>query len=73
MQETVLVVGSRVCVTSYGPFWGSRGTVRAVHPISVEFDEPLYFYLIELEETDVGEPIWFAQDEVAAQVPLSVS
>jgi hypothetical protein len=72
-QDAVLAVGSRVYVTSDGPFWGKCGTIRNVRPIPVEFEEPWYFYLVKLEGTDSDELIWFEQDEVEAIPSCSLS
>jgi hypothetical protein len=69
MQDSVLAVGSRVYVKSYGPIWGLRGTIRAVHPITVELKQPWSFYLIQLDGTELDEPVWLAQEEVAVVKP----
>jgi hypothetical protein len=69
MQDSVLTVGSRVYVKSYGPIWGQRGTIRAVHPIAVECEQPWSFYLIQLDGTELDEAVWLAQDEVGAVKP----
>ena len=36
MGDTIFPEGSRVCVISYSPFRGLRGTVRQVHTISAD-------------------------------------
>ena len=64
MEDNVFPVGSRVRVTSYGPFRGLRGTIRAVDPIVVDLEEPFCFYHIVLEGAYIQGPIWFAYDEV---------
>lgn len=56
--------GSLVRIISYGPFRGLRGTVRSVHTISADVEEPFCFYLIALEGAQMKEPIWFEYDEV---------
>jgi hypothetical protein len=72
MQTTVLPVGSLVDVTSYSPFRGLKGTVQTVNTIAEEAEEPLCFYLVALEGTDLPEPIWFEHDEIeAAEVVAS--
>ena len=71
MRDTVLRAGSRVYVTSYGPLWGVRGTIRAVHPITVGFDQRRYFYLVKFDGTQMSEPIWLAQEDVAAATSLA--
>ena len=64
MTHDVLPVGSRVRVSSYGPFREYWGTVRDVHTIGVDFDEPFCFYLVALDHGQVKEPIWFEFGEV---------
>ena len=66
----ILPVGSRVCVTSYSPFRGLRGTIRTVDTISAELEEPFCFYQIELEGAYIKEPIWFEFDEVELVTPI---
>ena len=63
-------VGSLVCVTSYSPFRGLRGTVRSVHTIAADLDEHFCFYLIALEGAQIKGPIWFEYDEVELVAPL---
>lgn len=64
MTNYVLPVGSRVHVTSYGPFRGLRGTIRTVDTIASDLVEPFCFYLVALEGAHIQEPIWFEHDEV---------
>ena len=64
MPDNVLPVGSLVDVTSYGPFRGLKGTVQTVNTIADEAEEPFCFYLVDLEATQVQEPIWFEHNEV---------
>ncbi len=64
MTYQVLPVGSRVRVTSYGPFREHWGTVRDVHTIDASLEEPFCFYLIALDNGHRKEPIWFEYDEV---------
>jgi hypothetical protein len=73
MADNVFPVGSRVQVTSYGPFRGLRGTIRAVDPIAVDLEEPFCFYQITLEGAYIREPIWFAYDEVELVAPDTVA
>ena len=73
MQDSVFTVGSRICVKSYGPLWGLRGTIRAIYPIEAEFEQPWCFYLVKLDGMDLGEPAWFAHNEVALVTPLAAS
>jgi len=69
----VLPIGSRVRVTSSGPFRGLRGTIRTVDLIlpHEEGEEPFCFYQITLEGAHIKEPIWFACDEVESVALLS--
>ena len=57
-------MGSRVCITSYSPFRGLRGTVRDVHTIADDPDDPFCFYLIALDRVHIKEPVWFECTEV---------
>ena len=66
MQTNVLPVGSLVDVISYSPFRGLKGTVQTVNTIADEAEEPLCFYLVALEGTQLQEPVWFEHDEVEA-------
>lgn len=72
MQNKLLRVGSRVRVTSYGPFRGLRGTIRTFDAIAADLEEPFCFYLVALEGAYVKEPVWFTCDEVEliAEPPL---
>jgi hypothetical protein len=68
----VLWVGSRVRVTSYGPFRGLTGTIRAVDTISVDLEEPFCFYQISLDGSYIRVPVWFEYNEVELVAPASV-
>jgi hypothetical protein len=63
MESDVCSVSSRVQIISYGPFRGLRGTIRTVHCLPPR-EEPLCFYRITLEGTQVKEAIWFSSEEV---------
>jgi hypothetical protein len=68
----ILQVGSRVRVTSYGPFRELRGTIHAVDTIPADLKEPFCFYLVALDGTYSKEPIWFDYCEVeptASSIP----
>jgi hypothetical protein len=69
MSIEVLPVGSQVYVTSYSPFRGLRGTIRAVDTIATNGEEPCCFYQIALQGASIQEPIWFENDEVEGSVP----
>ncbi len=73
MTYHLFPVGSRICVNSYGPFRGLRGTIRTVDTISADFDEPFCFYQIVLEGAHIQEPIWFQYDEVELVASASLS
>ena len=64
METNVFPIHSLVCITSYSPFRGLRGTVCKIHSISADPEEPFCFYLIALEGAHITDPIWFEYDEV---------
>jgi hypothetical protein len=64
MGVNVLPNGSLVRITNYSPFRGLRGTIRRVHALSVDLEEPFCFYLIALEGVQIKEPLWFEYDEI---------
>ena len=64
MAYRVLTVGSRVRVTSYGPFREQWGTIREVHTIVADLEEPFCYYLIAFDGSQKKEPIWFDYSEV---------
>ncbi len=64
MTANFLPVGSRVRVTSYGPFREYWGTVRDVHTIAADLEEPFCYYLVALDNSQMKEPIWFEYSEV---------
>ena len=74
MTYRILPVGSRVRVTSYGPFREQWGTVLDVHTIAADLEEPFCYYLIALDGSRKKEPIWFDYSEVelitSSLVPL---
>ena len=65
----VLQVGSRIRVTSYGPFRGLKGTIRIVDTITADLEEPFCFYLVALDGTYMKEPVWFEYNEVEGVDP----
>jgi hypothetical protein len=73
MGVNVFPIGSRVRVTSYSPFRGLRGTIRAVDTIAADLEEPFCFYLIALEGVYMKEPLWFEYDEVELVAPPLVA
>ena len=64
MTNHILPVGSRVRITSFGPFREHRGTVRDVHTIAADLEEPFCFYLVALDHGQRKEPLWFDYTEV---------
>jgi len=64
MSFRFLLVGSRARVTSYVPFREQWGTVRDVHTIAADLEEPFCFYLIAFDSGQRKEPIWFDYSEV---------
>ena len=75
MAAATLEVGYRVCVVSYGPFHGLKGTVKQVHTIADshaahDTDEVFCFYYVALDAVQIKEPVWFQNSEVE---PLTTS
>jgi hypothetical protein len=68
----VFLIGSRIRVTDYSPFRGLRGTIRAVHMIDFDLEEPFCFYLVALEGVHIKEPVWFEYNEVELVAPPHV-
>jgi hypothetical protein len=66
MQTTVFPVGSLIDVTSYSPFRGLKGTVQRVSTMADDVEELFCFYLVDLEGTQIQEPVWFEHEEVEA-------
>ena len=64
MKHSVVPEGSRVRVTSYGPFRDLQGTIKEVISIGEDWENPVCFYLIALEGATISTPIWFACHEV---------
>ncbi len=66
IEKSVLPVGSRVCITSYGPFRYLRGVIQRVDEIlpSSELAELFCFYLVRLEGAYIANPVWFQYEEV---------
>jgi hypothetical protein len=69
MGDSLFPIGSRVRITSYTPFRGLRGTIRKVHSMDIEPEEPFCFYLIALQGVQLQEPVWFEYDEVEVVTP----
>jgi hypothetical protein len=68
MESNVFSVGSRVRVTSYGPFRGLKGTIRTAHCLP-PVEEPWCFYQIVLEGAYLKEAIWFSSEEIELLSP----
>ncbi len=60
--------GDLVCVISYSPFKGLRGTIRKVHQITDAGDNeaPFLCYQVALEHASVKEPGWFQAEEIVS-------
>ena len=69
MNDHILSKGSRVRVTSYGPFREQWGTVRDVHTIAADLEEPFCFYLVALDGAYHQKPLWFDYQEVVLLAP----
>ena len=63
-EQNIYPPGGLVQVTSYSPFRGLNGTIQKVDTISDDGEEPFCFYLVDLEGTQIKEPMWFESDEV---------
>ena len=64
MKHSIVPEGSRVRVTSYGPFRELQGTIKEVNSIGDEWEDPVCFYLIALERATILTPILFEYHEV---------
>jgi hypothetical protein len=64
MRNNAFSPGSRIRVTSYGPFRELKGTILRVDTIADDPDEPFCFYLVALDGTVMQEPLWFEYQEV---------
>lgn len=54
------------------PFRGLRGTIRSIHIIADDLDEPFCFYLVALEGVNLKEPLWFEYHEVEPVAPPAI-
>jgi hypothetical protein len=63
--------GSLVWVINDSPFRGLKGTIRSIHMIADDLDEPFCFYLVALEGIYLKEPLWFQYHEVELVAPPS--
>ena len=64
MVIEVFPIGSHVRVINDSPWQGLRGTILTLHMIAAPLDDPLCFYLVALEGTQIKEPMWFEHDKV---------
>lgn len=73
MEKLVLQVGSRVRITSYGPFRDLRGVVQCVDEMlsTSELSELFCFYLVRLEGAYIANPVWFLSEEVEPITPTN--
>jgi hypothetical protein len=70
----VLPPGSLVWITNYSPFRGHRGIICRADTIADDLEETFCFYLVDVEGTQLKEPVWFEYDEVEAiTAPLVAS
>lgn len=63
MKQDILKAGNRVYVSGYSPFRGLAGIIQQVDMMD-EAEEPLCFYLVKLEKSNVHDAVWFLDDEV---------
>jgi hypothetical protein len=66
MNEPILLKGTLVYITSYGPIYGRTGTIRAIDIIGGE-NEPssTLFYLVALQD-EPSKTFWLEHDAVEA-------
>ena len=64
MRNHAFASGSRVQVTSYGPFRGLKGTILQINTLTDDWDEMSCLYFIALYGTICAEPIWFDSNEI---------
>ncbi|HEU5373957.1 MAG TPA: hypothetical protein VFV38_00815 [Ktedonobacteraceae bacterium] len=65
MKETMLPKGALVYVISYGPFFGCKGIIHAIDVIGENGPEPVYFYLVELQDGP-SKKLWLEHDAIVA-------
>lgn len=64
MNDHILPKGTLVYVTSYGPFYGRKATIRAIDLIGEDGPTSVLFYLVALQE-EPRQELWLEQDAVA--------
>lgn len=64
MNESIYTKGTLVYVTSYGPLFGLKGTIRVIDVIGESGQVPAIFYLVRLQD-DPGKELWLEHDTVA--------
>jgi hypothetical protein len=65
MNESIHTVGTLVQITSYGPFFGCKGTIRALDFLGEADGVPSVFYLVTLHDEPRKE-LWLEHDAVVA-------
>lgn len=63
MHEAILARGTLIQVTSYGPWWGRKGTIRAVDLMDAPGPSPAIFYLVVVHGPPCTE-LWLEHDSV---------
>lgn len=64
MNEAILPKRTLVYVTSAGPFFRRKATIRAVDLIGEDGPDPVVFYLVALHD-EPGKELWLESDAVA--------
>jgi hypothetical protein len=64
VHESILPPHTLVYVTSASPFFGSKGTIRAVDLIGEDGPKPVVFYLV-VPHDEPSKELWLESDAVA--------
>lgn len=63
MSNCILPKGTLVYITSYGPFYGRKGTIRASDCIGEDGPSPIVFYFVTLQD-EPDKTFWFENDAI---------
>jgi hypothetical protein len=64
LERDIFPIGSRVRVVSNIPLRGLKGTIIAINMIATPGEPTFCFYKIDLDNTQLHEPLWFEYHEV---------
>lgn len=65
MNYITFQIGSSVCIISYGPYRGLRGTIQGITE-HINQDKTFNFYLVGLEGKNIVEYIWFQYEDLGS-------